>query len=82
MGRFVYKVGELGKHSEEIGGMIAVEIARALAGRGAEVAFLGVIDTAARGTDGGYLDPAIPFWRLPRAGTRTGSRRRHCRSTH
>jgi thioesterase domain-containing protein len=57
-----------------IGGMIAVEIARALAGRGAEVAFLGVIDTAAQGTDGGYLDPAIPIWRLPPAHMRARAR--------
>jgi len=50
-----------------IGGMIAVEIARALAGRRAEVTFVGVIDTAAQNANGGYLDLTIPFWRLPRA---------------
>lgn len=50
-----------------IGGMIAVEIARELARRGREIAFLGVIDTATQGLDGGYLDLSTPIWRLPRA---------------
>lgn len=47
-----------------IGGVIAVEIARELAGRGAEIAFLGVIDTVPPGRGGGYLDSSIPLWHL------------------